>query len=431
MKTGFSRHIIAFTVLALLPLAGGCYSNYKARTNQDLWEREMRLEEDCIYRLRWQLEDKQRELDEANARANSLNKQTDIFRSGGGGGGGASSGPDLGPPPAFNPNSGGSKPNNEAPRLPPAPSGLPEVQPGKPFIPGASNSRPSNDILRPEPEMAGPSLKQASYNAPAAADSPVKQAGYTTPADSAARPLERLNPDTEIEAIELNEGLTGEVNSTGEAGAGYLNVVIQQRDSHGKRVLGPGDVSIVVIDPALQGSAGRLARWDFDADEVPQHVRRNHDGGSLQFQLPWPSPPQHSDLRVFVRFSTFDGRRLEANLPIDVQINPADSRPRGWKKLSASSQSESIADQFADAQPAAHRAQQNSVYEAEDSDSGPALTGTPNVAQQSTGAPLAAQSTNTAQPMNTAPPANPSSAASSADKPLLDASRRPAWSPYR
>ena len=88
----------------------------------------------------------------------------------------------------------------------------------------------------------------------------------------------------------------------------------------------------MVVDPALEGRAARIARWDFDADEVADHVRRNRDGGSLQFELPWPTQPQHSDLRLFVRFITFDGRRLEANLPIEVQLGDFGFLDHGWRK---------------------------------------------------------------------------------------------------
>ena len=56
MKTGI--------LIAMLPvlLSAGCCNMYKNRVNQQLWERELRLEENCIYQLRWQLEDKQRRI---------------------------------------------------------------------------------------------------------------------------------------------------------------------------------------------------------------------------------------------------------------------------------------------------------------------------------------------------------------------------------
>ncbi|HEY2883543.1 MAG TPA: hypothetical protein VGJ15_13945, partial [Pirellulales bacterium] len=315
MKTGI--------LIAMLPvlLFAGCCNMYKNRVNQQLWEREMRLEENCVYQLRWQLEDKQRELDAANARADSLNRQTDVLKD-------QTQGPNFSPPSGISMPAGGGK-GTEAPRLPPAPK-LPDIDIGQPFVPGSSNP-PSNG-----PSGGGSS----SHKAPEAHGPSLQQASYTTPGAESARPSERLserlNPDAEVDRIILNAGLTGEVNTTGQPGAGVLNVVIEQRDARGARVLAPGDVSIVVVDPTLEGSAARIAKWNFDADQVAQYVRRNHDGGSLRFELHWQSPPEHSDLRLFVRFTTFDGRRLEANLPIDVQVADADAAKHRWTKSMAS-----------------------------------------------------------------------------------------------
>jgi hypothetical protein len=317
MKTGIS--------IAMLPvlLLAGCCNMYKNRVNQQLWERELRLEENCIYQLRWQLEDKQRELDAANARTDSLNRQSDILKDQ------TTSGPNFSPPPAISGPAGGGGRATEAPRLPPAPK-LPDIDIGQPFVPGSS-APPSNpptgsgSSLNKQPDLHGPALTQASY---------------TTVGPESGRPnertSERLNPDVDVDRIILNAGLTGEVNTSGKPGAGVLNIVIEQRDAQGSRVLAPGDISIVVVDPAIEGNAGRIARWNFAADQIAQYVRRNHDGGSLRFELHWPTAPEHSDLRLFVRFTTFDGRRLEANLPIEAQVADAESAQHRWTKSMAS-----------------------------------------------------------------------------------------------
>jgi hypothetical protein len=168
-------------------------------------------------------------------------------------------------------------------------------------------------------------------------------------------------------------------------------VVIEQRDASDDRVLAPGDVSIVVVDPALTGPESRIARWNFESDEVAGHVRKNHDGGSLQFELPWPKLPEHSDLRLFVRFTTFDGRRLEANLPIDVKL--AESNPNGWTKAKTAVVVHSPDSNNHDADWSDASQFKRSIYDrnSDDSDSGTA-----------------------------------------ADTPQREASRsRPAWSPYR
>jgi hypothetical protein len=304
MKAGI---VVYLAGLVLLPLSAGCNSMYRNRVNQDLWERELRLQEDCIYRLKWQLEDTQRALAEANQRLGTANKAADVMR-----------GPALTLPPSSPGNRGGEAP----PALPPAPN-LPDVQPGQEFIPGSPSTPGKNSggtSAKPAPaELHGPALTKADAAAPPA-----------NPLRAADASADKLNPDTEVDRISLNPALTGALDRHGNATNELLSVVIDQRDSRDVRVVAPGDISIVVVDPALEGREAKIARWDFDSEEVARHVRRNRDGGSLQFELPWPKPPEHSDLRLFVRFTAFDGRKLEANLPIEARLT--DTSERHWSK---------------------------------------------------------------------------------------------------
>ncbi|MCC7085275.1 MAG: hypothetical protein IT427_09740 [Pirellulales bacterium] len=307
--------------LSLLAFAG-CRSS--SRINQQLLERELRLQEDCIWKLKWQIEDQQRALDDARAQAETYRKEADAVR------GKAASGPDLAPPSSIlAPAEGGGR-DTEAPRLPPAPSvAEPLIERGTEIAPPTISPPPGTrgshrgNPLRPRSEKHEPKLVQA---------------GATSSASRAKRlvdspdPPERLNPDLTIDRIVLNEKLSGGLNLDGKMGDELLGVAIEQRDAQDARMIAPGDVSIVVVDPALDGQAAKIARWDFDADEVAKHVRRNRDGAALQFELPWPRQPEHNDLRLFVRFTTYDGRKLEANLPIEVQ--PADRG--GWKQSQVS-----------------------------------------------------------------------------------------------
>lgn len=289
MKTGL------YGALALALLATGCH--YRERVNQDLWERELRLQEDCIDRLRWQLEDSQYALAEANRKIDTLKKEVDVLRG------------EEGAPPAVPHSILGPTEDErgEAPRVPPAPR-LPAIEPGLPFTPGETGTgfEPSEESL-PPPSASRTRVSPASHSS-------VNRAPL----------VERLDPDAEVDRIVIDSDRSGGLNTDGRPGDDVLSVVIEQFDKAGERVLAPGDITIVVVDPALDGDEGRIARWQFDAEEVEKQVRRNREGGAICYELPWPTPPQHSDLRLFVRFATFDGRRLEADLPIDVQL-PSDT----------------------------------------------------------------------------------------------------------
>jgi hypothetical protein len=97
-------------------------------------------------------------------------------------------------------------------------------------------------------------------------------------------------------------------------------VAFEPRDAQGRLVKGPGAVSVVVLDPALEGESGRVARWDFEPDEVPSHFRNTPFGRGLQFELPWPSePPKNRDLRLYVRFTTPTGQKITTESPLVVR----------------------------------------------------------------------------------------------------------------
>ena len=125
MRTGL------LAIVLPLVLSTGCL--YQARVNQQLLERELRLEEDCIYRLKWQLEDTQRELESAKAQADSLQRQADVLRERPGGA------PDLNAP------SGGA--GGTAPRLPAIPP-LPSVEPGIEAPPSTARLGSGAEIFR-------------------------------------------------------------------------------------------------------------------------------------------------------------------------------------------------------------------------------------------------------------------------------------------
>src|SRR3990172_7746043 len=123
------RRLMRTGILAvLLPVVLSACCMHNARINQQLLERELRLQEDCIYKLKWQLEDAQRELEEARQQNETLKKEADILREKTG-----ASVPDFDVPQGIMGPSG--RPADEAPRLPPAPK-APAVEPGIEVQPG-------------------------------------------------------------------------------------------------------------------------------------------------------------------------------------------------------------------------------------------------------------------------------------------------------
>jgi hypothetical protein len=81
---------------------------------------------------------------------------------------------------------------------------------------------------------------------------------------------------------------------------------------------------VVVVDPALPGEDARLGRWDLSADEVAQAFVHMPSRSGILLHLPWREKiPVHSRLHLFVRLITGDGRKLQRDLPIEVELLPA------------------------------------------------------------------------------------------------------------
>ena len=76
-------------------------------------------------------------------------------------------------------------------------------------------------------------------------------------------------------------------------------------------------------------------------------IRKSGLGRGIQLEMAWPAgPPVHGNLQLFVRYTTSDGRKLEFDQPIRIELPdgaspawvPAEPRPT---ELQASRPSES------------------------------------------------------------------------------------------
>lgn len=292
----FSRlHFAAFVAIACVA-AQGC----KSHGNSELLERELRCQEDRIYQLEDELDEMCNALESSRRENQALKKEV--------------SGGDKGP--------GQSAPSVSVPGAPSV-DGVPSLDapavespsieaPKYEFVPRHRSNRTLEEAPQfeevphsdsPEPQMIDPSDE-----AP-----PFKRASHERPV---------LSGDSRtITRLAVNRQLTGGWNSDQKHGDEGIFVAFEPRDSQSKLVEAAGDVSIVVLDPGKSGAEARVARWDFTTDEAEQHFRKGAIGRGLQFELPWPSnPPTSRDLRLFVRLTTMDGRKVETSSKIRVTL---------------------------------------------------------------------------------------------------------------
>jgi hypothetical protein len=72
-----------------------------------------------------------------------------------------------------------------------------------------------------------------------------------------------------------------------------------------------------------------VARWDFDLSAARQALADASEGRGLKFELQWPAaPPASTQLTLFVRYETPDGRKLQISR--EIHLRPAGKASPGW-----------------------------------------------------------------------------------------------------
>lgn len=140
--------------------------------------------------------------------------------------------------------------------------------------------------------------------------------------------------DANVVSIVLNKQLTGgydfDDKRTGDEG---VMVVIEPRNSAGCYVPVPGPVTVIVMDPAAEADAQKVARWEFDAADATKFLRKSAFGRGFHMELHWPGElPAHRALRVVARYQTADGRTLETFKDIEVDLAGSGSSGR-WTPM--------------------------------------------------------------------------------------------------
>ena len=104
-----------------------------------------------------------------------------------------------------------------------------------------------------------------------------------------------------------------------------LALLIQPRSASGQLQLEPGELIVSVIDPEESANRQRIGIWKFMPHETPLFfTNRDTSQPGILLHLPWDQQlPRNSEVVVFVRYTTDDGRRLETSA--DVQISPPPS----------------------------------------------------------------------------------------------------------
>jgi hypothetical protein len=271
-----------------------------------LLERDNRLKDDEIWRLRWQIEDLQAALDAGQcASATAPASPRD------------SVGPLLGPANGTLP---GTKPSRRS--AAPADTGPPppvdNVAPPRVFVPedGAPGSPKPEGMQPPDTARPAPGVQDPGESGPSSA--PLlrgKTDGSLLRRSSGPPPV--LADSRKVAQVTLGRSVSGSQTSDGKAG---LVVVVEPRDSAGRVLLAPAAVHVAMIDPALPQHSARIAEWEFTPEQSAEMARGGEGHGIPLYLLLPATPPAHKALQLFVRYRTADGRQFQIDRPIQLPL---------------------------------------------------------------------------------------------------------------
>jgi hypothetical protein len=220
-----------------------------------------------------------------------------------------------------------------SPRLsPPASGGSTDIESPAIEIPGSSPStiaprsttqRPSLDLPAPSspadtpPNIDIPPLLEVPSPSKPSELLPVPGGTRETSKPLPSNPTSSKPGDKKVTHLFLNPALTGAADFDGQSGDDGLRIVVEPRNAEDQLVPEAGSIAIVVLDPDQPGDRARLARWDFDRAAIQQLLADSSPHRGIKLEMPWPaSAPAANRLKLFVRYETPDGRKVQADREI-------------------------------------------------------------------------------------------------------------------
>lgn len=301
--------------LALGALCCAAALGCKSDLSHQLLERELRYQEDQIYQLQDELQEKCARLERVAGENTSLRRQLGVGEN------------DPAVAPRVNP--ARPRPAAAAPGLVPPAIEVPDL-PRSAAPPAAPLAPPTLDGIPPLPSRSDVGPPDATPALPVSDGEPLALPPAAAVVDPAARPasvfvpsgeVRRLSFDTSAAAathLIVNADRTVCIDADGDGSSEGLKVVCEPRDAEERLVPAAGAVEIAVFD--LAPGSGPLAQWQVPAAEAVNAFRRTSRDRGLHFSFPWPAaPPAGEHVRVTVRLVPPGGTPLEADATIRVR----------------------------------------------------------------------------------------------------------------
>ncbi|MCE9631761.1 MAG: hypothetical protein K8S94_13735 [Planctomycetia bacterium] len=278
----------------------------KSDLNQQLLERELRYQEDQIYQLQDDLQDKCARLDSVAVENASLRRQLGVTEA----------------DPLKGSRAGRSRPAAvPAPVAVPPAIEIPEAIRAPAAAPRGGLAPPALDNIPPLPATP------TSTTDPSPLSLPAPSGAAAPPATPVAVPVSYDQPLSDGRPVRLvvTTTTTGCFDDNGDGRSDGINVTFEPRDADEKLVAAQAAVSITVFDAA--DPATPLATWTIPAEQAAARFRRTTRLRGMHFPLRWTAaPPAGDHVRVIVRMTGADGMALEGDATITATAVRAETR---------------------------------------------------------------------------------------------------------
>lgn len=122
------------------------------------------------------------------------------------------------------------------------------------------------------------------------------------------------------ESLRINKLLTGGINLDDQPGDESLNVVIEPLDARNEPIKLPGELTIEIMDPAIEEGDKSIGRWNYSASEVRDAWHNGLFVTGFKFRIDWRTIPRHETLVIHARLATIDGRTFHATSTVQIEL---------------------------------------------------------------------------------------------------------------
>lgn len=216
---------------------------------------------------------------------------------------------------------------------------IPSIEPGEPMPPPQPNGllQTSSGLPSSEGYSLEMNLSQVEVPAQLASNSSLKLVGNAASdgmIDVGANP-EKIT-DKRIVEIAFHPSLSRAANFDESPEDDGVYLVLQPMNEQGQMVPTAASLSVVVLDPAREGNAARIARWDYSDNDVEAKMQPIGSKQGIHLTLPWQGAKPSADrVIVFARYTFPNGRQVIGQK--EIFVSGGDGFPTVWTSRSASS----------------------------------------------------------------------------------------------